>query len=107
MIYRKAFPTFKSFPLPWFDENSTLKLELTPSIFSNRNKSNQNPTIKPYLADCYIRAVTREQHLFFEENGYLIITDALNKQEIKNHKIWAEVVPEPKALWPGQFSDTK
>ncbi|TGO48639.1 hypothetical protein BCON_0234g00030 [Botryotinia convoluta] len=52
-----------------------------------------------------LHAVTREQHLFFEENDYLIITDALNEQEIKNHKFWAEVVPEPRALWPVQFSD--
>ncbi|TGO11704.1 hypothetical protein BPAE_0902g00010 [Botrytis paeoniae] len=34
--------------------------------------------------------VTREQHLFFEENGYLIITNALNEQEIKDHKVWAQ-----------------
>ncbi|TGO48255.1 hypothetical protein BOTNAR_0485g00010 [Botryotinia narcissicola] len=34
--------------------------------------------------------VTREQHLFFEENGYLIITDALNQKDIENHKLWAQ-----------------
>ncbi|KAM0146144.1 hypothetical protein ACHAQE_010884 [Botrytis cinerea] len=34
--------------------------------------------------------ITREQHLFFEENGYLVITNALNEQEIENHKFWAQ-----------------
>ncbi|KAF7887820.1 uncharacterized protein EAF01_010974 [Botrytis porri] len=34
--------------------------------------------------------ITHEQHLFFEENGYLIITDAVSEQEIKDHKVWAQ-----------------
>ncbi|TGO41254.1 hypothetical protein BHYA_0024g00320 [Botrytis hyacinthi] len=51
-----------------------------------------------------IGVVTREQHLFFEEKGYLIITDALNQKEIENHKFWAEFVPvyyQDRAGWKG------
>ncbi|CCD51005.1 predicted protein [Botrytis cinerea T4] len=46
MIYQNTFTSFKSFPFPRFDGNSTLKLKLTPSIFKSRNTSIHNQTTK-------------------------------------------------------------
>ncbi|QSZ32432.1 hypothetical protein DSL72_002006 [Monilinia vaccinii-corymbosi] len=39
-----------------------------------------------------VYTLTSEQRLFFEEHGYLVITDAFTKKEIEKHKDWANVV---------------
>ncbi|ESZ94403.1 hypothetical protein SBOR_5196 [Sclerotinia borealis F-4128] len=36
--------------------------------------------------------ISRQQHLFFEEHGYLVITNGFTREEIEKHKIWAKVV---------------
>ncbi|KAI9642558.1 hypothetical protein NHQ30_009363 [Ciborinia camelliae] len=45
--------------------------------------------------------LTPQQHLFFEENGYLVITDGFSEEEIKKHRAWAQVVHDlPRAKEP-------
>ncbi|KAJ8067851.1 hypothetical protein OCU04_003442 [Sclerotinia nivalis] len=36
--------------------------------------------------------VTREQHLFFEDHGYLVITNGFPKEEIENLKVLTKAV---------------
>lgn len=37
-------------------------------------------------------SLTSQQHQFFEENGYLVITDGFTKEDIENHQVWANTV---------------
>lgn len=36
--------------------------------------------------------VTGQQHLFFEQHGYLVITNGFTKEEIEQHKVLAKAV---------------